>query len=102
MRMKSGISVQGLKPEMLIALMVAEETYTFHGYSMVLTSGTEGKHSKASRHYIGMAIDLRTRYFGSPAEKRLILKDLREALGSEFVVVSHKTHFHIQFNGTAK
>ena len=98
MKIKSGVSVQGLKPEIIIAAMIADGVWTEHGQELVITSGTDGKHSKNSRHYIGMAIDLRTWYFEKKL-RPLIARKLRLTLGTEYKVVNHKTHIHVQFNG---
>lgn len=101
MKIKPGASVQGLKPEILIALIAADRVWRDHGKVLVITSGTDGKHSRTSRHYIGMAADLRTRYFNCTT-KKLATKALRDSLGPEYKVVPHSTHLHIQFNGTPK
>jgi hypothetical protein len=97
MKIKSGVQILGLKPEILIALMVAEKIWSNHGQELVITSGTDGKHSENSRHYIGMAVDLRTRYF-SESEKTIVTMDLQRELEG-FKVILHKTHIHIQYNG---
>lgn len=98
MIIKEGVQSNGIKPEILLALMVAEKVWDSHGQELVVTSITDGKHSDKSRHYIGMAVDLRHRYF-SETEKRSVVTALKNALGSEYVVVVHKTHIHVQFDG---
>ncbi len=98
MNIKKGVSLQGLKPEILIALMIAEQIWVDSKRELVITAGTDGKHSKTSRHYIGMAVDLRTRYF-TAAVKKSVVKALKRSLGIEYIVVAHKTHIHIQYNG---
>ena len=65
---------------------------------LVITSGTDGEHSNNSRHYVGLGIDLRTRYFDK-GQQNAITIELRKRLGSEFSVVQHISHIHIQYNG---
>ena len=101
MQIKPGASIQGLKPEMLVAIQIAEGVWTSLCRELVITAGTDGKHSKTSRHYIGMALDFRSRYF-TPRQKKAAVVSLRIKLGPEFKVVVHKRHIHVQFNGSVK
>lgn len=45
--LKAGVRVLGLRPELLLALMVAEPLWTQQGAELVLTSGIEGTHTGA-------------------------------------------------------
>lgn len=92
MRIKPGVRVRGLKPEAVIALMVAKGVYESHGYEAVLTSGTDGKHSSGSFHYTGEAIDLRL----PPADHELIRDELAERLGESFDVILEADHIHVE------
>ena len=96
MKIKTGVKLLGLRPEMLLGLFIADGIYTNHNQELVLTEATGGKHRKASLHYLGLAGDIRTRYF-TVKEKELVAKDLREALGENYDVVVEKTHIHIEF-----
>lgn len=103
MRIKPGVSILGLKPEMLVVLMVAEpiiKRYTPEG--LVITSGVEGKHSKkTSKHYVGYGLDLRSRDINAEFREEVAQK-ISEALGPEFYVAFEKDHFHISFNGSMR
>ena len=94
---KKGAKVNGLRPEMVLAYVICAPIMAKYGQDMVLTEGTGGKHSKTSRHYIGMAMDLRT---WTLTDRDACTAELREALSDEYVVVLHDTHIHIQFNGS--
>ena len=103
MKIKEGVSVLGLKPEMLVALMVAKEVinqYTSEG--MVITSCVEGKHSKkTSKHYVGYGVDLRSRDVAE-VNREHVAKEIAASLGDEFYVAFEKDHFHISYNGSVK
>lgn len=60
-KIKSGVSIRGIQPEMFIAYSIVADHFHQNGITCVITSATEGRHEKASLHYIGHAIDLRTR-----------------------------------------
>ena len=97
---KPGVSLQGLKPEMIVALLIAHSIITTHfGVDCVITSGTDGVHSKrTSKHYVGYGLDLRSRDI--PEDNRQECADLiSDALGSEFYVAFETNHFHISYDG---
>ena len=96
MKLKEGVDILGIKPETLMAVMIADSVWTKHGQELVLTSVTDSVHSKYSRHNFGMAFDCRTRYFNED-EKVDVLMELREALGKHFNVIVHSTHIHVAY-----
>ena len=96
MELKPGVRIHGIKPEMVVALLAIDQIWGFHGYDPVITSAVDGKHSRGSLHYVGLALDIRSRDI--PSEKRFELADeLKKALGADFDVVLERTHFHIEF-----
>ena len=103
MKIKKGVSILGLKPEMLVALIVADKVinrYTTEG--MVITSCVEGKHSKkTSKHYVGYGVDLRSRDI-ELLHRAAVADEIGDALGSEFYVAFEKDHYHISYNGSVK
>jgi len=96
MKFKDGVKINGIKPELTIGIIIANSVYKDHNYDLVITSVTDGKHSRTSLHYVGFAFDTRTRNV-SKIDLPLIQKDLQEALADEFDVVLEKDHFHIEF-----
>ena len=96
MKLKTGVKVNGMKPEILLAIIVAKDIYKDHGKDLVVTEVTGGKHGIGSLHYAGLAVDIRTNFFRED-EVILVHKDLRDALGEEYDVVLEKTHIHIEF-----
>lgn len=97
MKLKPGVQLLGLRPETLIGVMAANQIYGELGYNLTLTSVTEGKHSRGSRHYIGCAFDCRIRML-KDGEASTIANRLRSALGSQFDVVLEETHIHVEFD----
>jgi len=96
MQFKDGVKINGIKPELTLAIIIADGVYKDHNYSLVITSVTDSKHSRTSLHYVGFAFDLRIRNIPKK-ELLLIQKDLQDALTDEFDVVLEKDHFHIEF-----
>ena len=95
MRLKKGVRIRGLRVEAAIALFMANEVCEKLGVEMVVTSGTEGKHSWGSLHFSGCAFDFRKWALSdNGAEAR---KMLSEKLGAEFDVVLERTHIHVEF-----
>lgn len=101
MILKKNVDLNGLRPEMAIAVIVVNDVYNNYSKELVITSITDGKHSRNSRHYIGMAIDTRTRYFDD-FTKLAVADDIRDRLGKQFFVLVETNHIHIQFNGVNK
>jgi len=95
-KIKSGVRLTGLQPQMVLAAMIGDGVYSKYGVDFVITSGVEGKHSGTSRHYLGYAIDSRTRDF-LPNDIPKVTKQLREALGDDYYVAFEVNHFHISF-----
>lgn len=97
MKLKKGVKLNGLKSEVMIAMIVADTIYKGLGVDFVLTSVCDGIHGKGSRHYSGQAFDCRTRDFG-PGGAKKALKALKEALGAEFDIVLETNHIHVEWD----
>ncbi len=96
MKIKPGVRILGIRPEILLALMIAESLFNKENVELVITAAIDGKHSRASLHYTGAAVDLRIRHLPlGGAEK--IYGDLISALGSDYDVVLEKSHIHVEF-----
>ncbi len=97
MRLKPGARIRHCNPEILWAGNVAAWVYDKAGQELVITSGTDGSHSRSSRHYQGDALDLRTWYFDP--EKRLWVRDaIAERVGPDFDVVLESNHIHMEYD----
>lgn len=101
--LKDGVTVGGVKPEAVLAMMVVAGVYQNMGHKHTITSVTDGKHKTGSLHYSGFAFDNRTWADDSgtqlpDADKEKLAQAIRKALGSEFDVVVEKTHIHVEFD----
>ena len=97
MNIKQGVKLTGLRAEMVMALMIAQETariYNQH-YRLTVTSLTDGTHSKGSLHYVGLAADIRVS--DMPFEVLKYVDSLKLALKENYDVVYEKTHIHIEY-----
>jgi len=96
MKLKRNVKLTGLQPQMLIAMQVAEYVYEIYDKELVITSACDGKHGTGSLHYVGLAIDIRTRYF-TDQQKLLVAQEIRNRLGKEYDVVVENLHIHIEY-----
>jgi hypothetical protein len=94
--LKSDVRSLGVKPEALLAILIAYSVYQRHGKNCVITSIVDGKHSRGSIHYAGYAFDLRTRHL-TEEELGAIALDLQEALGQDYDVVIEPNHIHVEY-----
>ena len=99
---KDGVSVDGIKKE-TIALIVILNTY-FElriGKEFVVTSCTDGKHMKGSKHYSGNAIDIRSRHLTtSEINKLKSWFDCHH--GVKYDMVVEKDHIHVEYDPLIK
>lgn len=96
-KLKSGARIDNLQPEIVLGILIAEGVYDSLGVDLVITEVTGSKHQKGSLHYVGLAVDLRSRDF-SKEQLPVVLANLRENLGTEFDVVYEQDHVHVEFD----
>lgn len=70
---------------------------------VVITSVSDGVHSKNSRHYFGEAVDVRSKNFPSKAAKILFLKRVLNRLGENYqgfleAEGTSNEHFHFEYD----
>ena len=94
LRFKDGVSVYGLQPEMLLAL---DKCCAVWPTDITVTSARyDAHHSHKSRHYSGLAVDLRSRDINSDIDG--LLANVREILGESYDVVKESDHIHIEYD----
>lgn len=91
--LKQGVRVAGIRPEIALAIQVADGVWERQGSELVVTSITDGKHSPTSLHYSGAAADFRIWNIDAQRAK----EDLKDALGGDYDVVLEKDHIHCEF-----
>lgn len=97
MILKGDVDPQGIRPELNLALMVAESVFARRGIECVITSLTDGKHSRTSLHYSGCAADLRIRHMPREVAEE-IAQEIDVALpNDQYDVIMESTHLHIEY-----
>jgi hypothetical protein len=95
-QIKKGVRIFGQRPEMLKVDLVVTGVFQEYGYDAIQTGGVEGKHSRESFHYNGLASDYRTRHVAAE-----LLKDMRDKIAArlpdDFDVILESDHIHIEF-----
>jgi hypothetical protein len=97
MRLKSGVSLKDLCPQMVVAILVIKEVFQSFGYRVIITSGCDGEHSEGSLHYCGKALDFRTRHI-QDEDLGPIVANAQQVLGEEYDVVLEPTHLHVEYD----
>jgi len=103
MRLKPGVKLRDLSPQIVLALYVLEGCYRKQvpEYELWLTSANDSQHSAQSFHYVGRAVDTRTKDF--TGNKHQLLTDCRECLGDNFDVLlegegTDNEHLHTEYD----
>lgn len=96
---KDGVRLQGLRPEMIVALIVANDVFREMGFDCVVTAGVDGSHSRGSEHYKGDALDFRTRHIATGLHKDIGEK-IQARLGKDYDVVMEQNppHAHLEYD----
>lgn len=100
---KAGVRLGGLVPQMVLAYVIVKEVFADYGCPCVITSANDGKHSVASWHYRGRALDFRTRFAQLDGKEAELAVAVRDALGPDFDVVMEAVgttneHLHVEYD----
>ena len=90
---KPGVRLHGIRPEIVLALLIINGLYTSVSETVFVTSVIDGSHMRTSLHYVGAAIDVRLP-LDNPEEMR---DRIRNALGFDYDVVLEKGHIHVEW-----
>jgi hypothetical protein len=99
MELKLGILIQGVTPELLLGLMVADSCYREMGYEMTVTEimPTPGSnHKRHSDHNSGNGADLRTKNVPSYKWSDLTAR-IQKALNGQYFVALEEDHIHVSY-----
>ena len=69
MKFKVGVGLKSLTPQALLGMIVADAAYKAFNLDMTITSVNDSTHMEKSKHYKGLAFDIRTK--GTGMAKRL-------------------------------
>ena len=92
--LKQGVDVRGLQPVMWNMIYDIEPFYREQDLVLIITSGLDGIHGTGSLHYVGLAIDIRTKTLSEPRD---MYERIKSVLAPAFDVVWHDTHIHIEY-----
>ena len=104
LRIKPGVRLEGLQPQMVIAWGMVAEICDDYYVDCVITCGTDGDHKAGSLHHCGRALDFRTRdlvAMGEQSENEIKVSfraQVKVRLGAEFQVFSEPTHLHVEYD----
>lgn len=104
MKLKAGITTEGLRPEVKAALPILEKIYQDQDLEMVITSTTDDYPPRPlPAHREGRAVDLRARQI-NPYLLPLIRRNIERAFSNKVTVKAvlvypdiEKTHIHVEF-----
>ena len=102
-RLKPGVRLLGIRPELVLAHTVVASVYAHHGRDCVVTVGIDGRHSLGSEHYVGAALDYRLNDIDPVELRSRITDDARKALGADFDVLHESPgtlneHLHVEWD----
>jgi len=100
MLLKNGVKINGIKPECVLGILIAECLWKLSlktNDPIVITSITDGKHSDNSLHYKGLGFDVRTKFLTS-SQKSIFFDALKRNMDLEFDIVMEDSHIHIEFD----
>ena len=102
MRLKPGVKLADLQPQMVLGLVIADGAYREIAVEMVVTSANDSRHRADSLHYRGLAVDLRTKSVPR-AQLDALVATIHARLGAEFDVIleyrgGEQEHLHVEFD----
>lgn len=96
---KHDVRLDNLSTQMLLAALIIIGVFNKYGFDGVISSGSEGHHSRKSLHPRGNALDWRTRAIGVPESvSKEIADELRARLGPHFDVLWKPSHIHTEYD----
>lgn len=100
--LKDGATIEGIKPEILLGVMILESIFTKYTYDLILTEATGGEHMQGSFHYQGLAVDIRSKHL-PPDIKMSILSAGKKRLTNLFDFIlegvgTANEHFHLEYD----
>ncbi len=96
------MKAHGIAPQILLAIQAAEPIFADHGVDCVVTSLADGEHSPGSLHWLGRAVDFRTRTLDQPDEDQRVAGELRIALPTDYDIVVESDHLHLEWDPRGK
>jgi len=96
---KEGVECIDIIPLIFNAMVDTHTVFRNNGQdNLTITALRDGKHKVGSKHYQGRAFDCRTRTVEDPMVLARIIREVRATLGSDFDVILHPTHLHVEYD----
>ena len=99
---KAGSLIYGVKPELVMCHIIANQVFESSGYGCVITSGVGKEHKAYSLHPVGYALDYRTKHIKTLQEKETLLERLKIALPVCDFLLEHvdkpQEHIHMEYD----
>ena len=102
MRIKEGVKITGVRPEIMLGLLVCECALLKRGHEVIVTELVGGTHSRTSLHPVGLAVDFRSKHIDSIEEKYDLLDIMKDSLGEKYDLLlenagGQEEHFHLEY-----
>ncbi len=94
LRLGARVRMQGVQPELLLALMVLSDLCRVSATMVIVTAILNGKHMENSLHYVGAAIDF---VVDLVVDHEPWVQELRDRLGPNYDVIEEAGHIHIEY-----
>lgn len=94
LRLGRRVRIQGIRPELLLALLIVSDLCRVQGLIAIVTHILDGLHMHNSLHYTGAAFDF---VIDLTSDHEPWVVELRERLGVAFDVVDEGTHIHVEY-----
>lgn len=103
LKLKQGVSLKGLTPEMLVGIIAINTAFNSRGFDCVITSCNDATHSVNSKHYKGNAVDVRTKHITTDRTKNEIVDLIKLALDESFDIIlenahTDNEHLHVEYD----
>ena len=95
---KKGVTLVGLQPEALTGVDICLTVFHESGLVLTLTSCRDGKHSRHSHHFKGLAWDIRI--WDIRGRVDWMCDKLRGLLGLNYQVINEEDHIHAEYDPT--
>jgi hypothetical protein len=102
MRLKEGVVLDRIRPEILRACADIHSLMEATG-QFTITAGLDGKHKVGSLHYVGKAVDIRSKHITDPVMKKRVLSEIKNILGKDYDCILEcegeaNEHYHLEYD----